>query len=90
MISNFLLQPILKYSVLQSYSETLQELLPYPIHIHSVYTWYTDGSSLLYEGVCKAGYVIVSSRTFEAWALPDQQAELLALTCAVNFQRDNP
>ena len=53
--------------------------------------WYTDGSFLLHEGVCKAGYGIVSTRAVEAWALPDhntdQQAELIALTRACQFPK---
>ena len=53
----------------------------------AIYTWYTDGSSFLYEGTRKAGYAIVSdTEVVEAQALPvhttNQQAELIALTCA--------
>ena len=53
----------------------------------ATYTWYTDGSSLLYEGTYRAGYAIVSDTgVVEVQKLPthttNQQAELIALTHA--------
>ena len=55
----------------------------------AIYTWYTDGSSFLHEGARRAGYAIHSVRdteVVEAQAFPahttNQQAELIALTCA--------
>ena len=52
-----------------------------------IYTWYTDGNSFLYERARRAGYAIVSeTEVVEAQALlahtTNQQAELIALTCA--------
>ncbi|XP_076403062.1 uncharacterized protein LOC143267687 [Peromyscus maniculatus bairdii] len=89
-ISSLLPQPNADYSP-HSCTETLKELLPHPSHIQestlpqATYTWYTDGSSFLYEGTHKAGYAIVSdTEVIEAQALPthttNQQAELIALT----------
>lgn len=92
-ISNLLPQPNTNHSLSHSWTETLEQLLPHPSHIQegtlpqAIYTWYTDGSSFVYEGTRKAGYAIVSdTEVVEAQALPvhttNQQAELIALTCA--------
>ena len=74
-ISNLLPQPNADYTSSHSCMETLEELLPHPSHIQALpqatYTWYTDGSSFLHEGIRKAGYVIVSNtRVVEAQVLP--------------------
>lgn len=97
-ISSLLPQPNADYSPSHSCTETLEELLPHPSHIQegtlpqATYTWYTDGSSFLYEGTRKAGYAIVSdTQVIEAQALPthttNQQAELIALTRAFQLAK---
>ena len=53
----------------------------------AIYTWYTHGSSFLHEGARRAGYAVVSdTEVVETQAPPahitNQQAELIALTCA--------
>ena len=99
-ISNLLPQPNTNHSLSHSCTETLEELLPHPSHIQegtlpqAIYTWYTDGSSFLHEGARRAGYAIVSdTEVVEAQALPahttNQQAELIALTCAFQLAEEH-
>jgi hypothetical protein len=65
-IYNLLPHPNISHYLSHPCTETLEELLPHPSHMQegtlpqAIYTWYTDGSCLLYEGYRKAGYAIVS------------------------------
>uniref|UniRef100_A0A8C8SS52 RNase H type-1 domain-containing protein n=1 Tax=Pelusios castaneus TaxID=367368 RepID=A0A8C8SS52_9SAUR len=57
------------------------------------FAWYTDGSSMVVNGQCKAGYAVVSLfDTIEAQPLPPgtsaQLAELIALTRALELATD--
>ena len=73
----FFLEPTVITPYLIPRIETLEELLPHPLHLQedtlpwAIYTWYTDSSSFLHEGTQKAGYAIVSdTEMVEAQALP--------------------
>lgn len=58
----------------------------------AIYTWYTDGSSFIYEGSWKAGYAMVSDmEVVDTWPISNhttnQQAELIALAHAFQLPK---
>ena len=91
-ISNLLPPPNSNHSLSYFCTETM-EVLRHPSHIQkgtlpqAIYTWYTDGSSFLHEGIRRAGYAIVSdTEVVEIQTLLlippiNRKAELIALTC---------